>query len=595
MLEQLRKLREQMKACGIDAYVIPTDDDHGSEYVGDYYKTRQYISGFTGSAGTVVVTQDQAGLWTDGRYFLQAAKQLEGSGITLYKMGEPKVPKVPEFLRAVMRKGGVLGYDGRMVMVRQAKVFERSLASKKIQIRDDVDLVGKIWKDRPAMSHRPAWILDVKYAGESLESKIEKVRKVMDFYATDHYLLASLEDIAWLLNVRGDDIESTPVVLSYLLMTQSKLVWYVQPEAVSNDVRGILEKAGVTMAPYHQVYQDVAKIESRSRILFDSAHLNAALFHSIPDDVYKIDRPNPTLLMKATKNAVEVENERTAHKVDGVAVTKFIYWLKKNVGKQKITEISAAEHLEKLREEGDLFLEDSFAPIIAYDKHGAIVHYSATEESNVELRRKGLVLADTGGHYLTGTTDITRTISLGALTTKEKEMYTTVLKCHIDLADAHFKSGCTGQSLDGLARNPLWQKNLDFNHGTGHGVGYLLSVHEGPNNFRYRKLMDPEADCVLKEGMITSDEPGIYLEGEFGVRIENLIVCVKDQENEFGTFLKFEPLTMVPYDRDAIDITLLTEKEKNWLNQYQKKVYDTISPYLSAEESQWLKEETAPF
>lgn len=325
MLEQLRKLREQMKACGIDAYVIPTDDDHGSEYVGDYYKTRQYISGFTGSAGTVVVTQDQAGLWTDGRYFLQAAKQLEGSGITLYKMGEPKVPKVPEFLRAVMRKGGVLGYDGRMVMVRQAKVFERSLASKKIQIRDDVDLVGKIWKDRPAMSHRPAWILDVKYAGESLESKIEKVRKVMDFYATDHYLLASLEDIAWLLNVRGDDIESTPVVLSYLLMTQSKLVWYVQPEAVSNDVRGILEKAGVTMAPYHQVYQDVAKIESRSRILFDSAHLNAALFHSIPDDVYKIDRPNPTLLMKATKNAVEVENERTAHKVDGVAVTKFIY------------------------------------------------------------------------------------------------------------------------------------------------------------------------------------------------------------------------------------------------------------------------------
>ncbi len=593
MRKELILLREQMQQAGVDAYIIPTNDYHGSEYVGDFFKTREYVSGFTGSAGVLVVLKDCAGLWTDGRYFLQAQSQLMGSGIDLFRMGQPGVPKIPDYLADRLKKGQTVGYDGKMMMAKQAAAFRRRLAPLGISVRENLDLVGEIWKDRPAMSRKTAWLLDLKYAGVDRKDKIGWIRDYMKKRHADVFLLASLEDIAWLLNIRGDDIECTPVVLSYLMMTGDTVVWYVQPDAVPDVVRDTLAADGVTFAAYEQIYTDVAALSEGQILLFDSGHLNALLYGSIPDSVRRIDTRNPTLLMKAIKNPVEVANERKAHIEDGIAVTKFIYWLKQNVAQGEITEISAAKHLGRLRAARDHYIEDSFAPIIAYGKHGAIVHYSATETTDTVLRPRGFVLADTGGHYYEGTTDITRTIALGSLTQKEKDMYTTVLRCHIDLADLHFLEGCTGQSVDAVARRPLWDLGLDYNHGTGHGVGYLLSVHEGPNNFRYRRPDSSAADCILQEGMITSDEPGVYLEGEFGIRLENLIVCEKNEKNDFGTFLKFDPLTMVPFDREAIVPEQMTAQELHWLNAYHKRVYENIAPYLNAQEREWLAAETA--
>ena len=563
MRRELELLREKMRETGVDACLIPTSDFHGSEYVGDYFKCREYISGFTGSAGTLVVTLDEAGLWTDGRYFLQAAKQLEGSGIMLRKERQPGVPAIEEYLKQTLKRGETLGFDGRCIMQDSAEKLITQLNAQGVAVRTDIDLTGAVWKNRPELSAQPVWPLPVEYAGESSESKIKRVREFLVEKKADYFLLTSLEDIAWLLNMRGNDVESTPVILSYLLLGEKKLTWYVQEE-------------------YAAVY-------------YDKSAVNTALISSLPEQVKKIEGVNPTFLFKAKKNPVEVENERNAHIKDGVAVTKFIYWLKSQIGKIKITEISAAEQLEQFRNTQEHYVEPSFAPIIAYKEHGAIVHYSATKESDVELKPESFVLADTGGHYLEGTTDITRTIALGSLTQEEKEMYTTVLKGHIQLEMARFLQGCSGQSLDVLARTPLWEKGLDYNHGTGHGVGYLLSVHEGPNSFRYRPSVNGRNDCVFEEGMITSDEPGIYLEGKFGIRLENMIVCQKDMENDYGSFLCFDALTLVPFERSAIIAEELSTKEKEWLNKYHQKVFEIIAPYLTEEEAGWLREETQEF
>lgn len=589
-----------MQAERIDAWLIMTDDFHGSEYVGDYFKCREYISGFTGSAGTLLVLKDHVGLWTDGRYFLQAKEQLEGSGITLYRSGQPGVPSLENVLQERLSAGETLGFDGRCVMAGYARRLREQLEEKGITVVSGFDLVGDVWEDRPPLSREPVWILPEEYAGMGAGEKIAEVRRVLKQKKADWFLLASLEDICWLLNVRGNDVECTPVVLSYLLMSQEEVRWYVQTEELSPEVRDYLAQTGICLREYGEIYADVERLPAGSRLLYDENHVNDALISRIPPEVEAEDGENPTLLLKAIKNPVEVSNERAAHIKDGVAVTRFLFWLKKQrkeeeTGKWQtpVTELGAAAKLETFRREQDGYLGPSFYPILAYGEHGAIVHYAADEDSDIPLRPEGFLLADTGGHYKEGTTDITRTIALGPLTREQKEMYTLVLKGHIRLADAVFLKGAAGMSLDVLARTPLWERGLDYNHGTGHGVGYLLSVHEGPNSFRYRPAATRGNDCVLEEGMITSDEPGIYLEGCFGIRLENLLVCARKRENTFGVFLGFEPLTMVPFDREAILGEMLSEKERNWLNTYHRKVFETLSPYLEEEERRWLREETA--
>lgn len=600
MRKELLRLRERMQAERIDAWLIMTDDFHGSEYVGDYFKCREYISGFTGSAGMLLVLKDHAGLWTDGRYFLQAKEQLEGSGITLYRSGQPGVPSLENVLQERLSAGETLGFDGRCVMAGYARRLREQLEEKGITVVSGFDLVGDVWEDRPPLSREPVWILPEEYAGMGAGEKIAEVRRVLKQKKADWFLLASLEDICWLLNVRGNDVECTPVVLSYLLMSQEEVRWYVQTEALSPEVWDYLAQTGICLREYGEIYADVERLPAGSRLLYDENHVNDALISRIPPEVEAEDGENPTLLLKAIKNPVEVSNERAAHIKDGVAVTRFLFWLKKQrkeeeTGKWQtpVTELGAAAKLETFRREQDGYLGPSFYPILAYGEHGAIVHYAADEDSDIPLRPEGFLLADTGGHYKEGTTDITRTIALGPLTREQKEMYTLVLKGHIRLADAVFLKGAAGMSLDVLARTPLWERGLDYNHGTGHGVGYLLSVHEGPNSFRYRPAATRGNDCVLEEGMITSDEPGIYLEGRFGIRLENLLVCARKRENTFGVFLGFEPLTMVPFDREAILGEMLSEKERNWLNTYHRKVFETLSPYLEEEERRWLREETA--
>ncbi|MEI3492898.1 aminopeptidase P family protein [Blautia obeum] len=589
--QKLNALRILMKEKKIDAYLVPTDDFHGSEYVGDYFKCRKYITGFTGSAGTAIITQDMAGLWTDGRYFIQAADQLRDTTIELFKSGEPGVPTVHQFLNDKLEEGMCLGFDGRTVSAREAEELQELLQEKHITFSVNDDLIGEIWEDRPVLSCEPVMELDIRWTGKSRADKIAEIREQMKAKEADTFILTSLDDIAWLLNIRGNDIHCCPVVLSYLVMMENELRLYANAAAFSEEIRSNLEADGVKIYPYDDVYSYVQSISSDKKVLLSRANVNSRLVSNIPSEVTILDEPNLTLLPKAVKNETEMENERIAHIKDGVAVTKFIHWLKKNVTRTTITELSTAEKLYQFRSEQEHFLGESFDPIIAYGTHAAIVHYSATEATDIPLEARGMVLADTGGHYLEGTTDITRTIVLGPVTAKEKKFFTAVLRGNLNLAAAKFKYGCTGLNLDYLARGPLWELGEDYNHGTGHGVGYLLNVHEGPNSFRWKNLPGNPAP-VLEEGMITSDEPGYYLENEFGIRHENLVLCKKAEKTSFGQFMCFEPLTMVPFDLEGINPEEMTERERKLLNDYHQKVYTTISPYLDEEEKEWLKQAT---
>lgn len=589
--QKLNALRILMKEKKIDAYLVPTDDFHGSEYVGDYFKCRKYITGFTGSAGTAIITQDMAGLWTDGRYFIQAADQLRDTTIELFKSGEPGVPTVHQFLNDKLEEGMCLGFDGRTVSAREAEELQELLQEKHITFSVNDDLIGEIWEDRPVLSCEPVMELDIRWTGKSRADKIAEIREQMKAKEADTFILTSLDDIAWLLNIRGNDIHCCPVVLSYLVMMENELRLYANAAAFSEEIRSNLEADGVKIYPYDDVYSYVQSISSDKKVLLSRANVNSRLVSNIPSEVTILDEPNLTLLPKAVKNETEMENERIAHIKDGVAVTKFIHWLKKNVTRTTITELSTAEKLYQFRSEQEHFLGESFDPIIAYGTHAAIVHYSATEATDIPLEARGMVLADTGGHYLEGTTDITRTIVLGPVTAKEKKFFTAVLRGNLNLAAAKFKYGCTGLNLDYLARGPLWELGEDYNHGTGHGVGYLLNVHEGPNSFRWKNLPGNPVP-VLEEGMITSDEPGYYLENEFGIRHENLVLCKKAEKTSFGQFMCFEPLTMVPFDLEGINPEEMTERERKLLNDYHQKVYTTISPYLDEEEKEWLKQAT---
>lgn len=589
--EKLSLLREKMAEAGVQAYLVPSSDPHISEYLPDHWRARAWLSGFDGSAGTLVVTETESGLWTDGRYFIQAADQLRDTTIELFKSGEPGVPTMHQFLNDKLEEGMCLGFDGRTVSAREAEELQELLQEKHITFSVNDDLIGEIWEDRPVLSCEPVMELDIRWTGKSRADKIAEIREQMKAKEADTFILTSLDDIAWLLNIRGNDIHCCPVVLSYLVMMENELRLYANAAAFSEEIRSNLEADGVKIYPYDDVYSYVQSISSDKKVLLSRANVNSRLVSNIPSEVTILDEPNLTLLPKAVKNETEMENERIAHIKDGVAVTKFIHWLKKNVTRTTITELSTAEKLYQFRSEQEHFLGESFDPIIAYGTHAAIVHYSATEATDIPLEARGMVLADTGGHYLEGTTDITRTIVLGPVTAKEKKFFTAVLRGNLNLAAAKFKYGCTGLNLDYLARGPLWELGEDYNHGTGHGVGYLLNVHEGPNSFRWKNLPGNPAP-VLEEGMITSDEPGYYLENEFGIRHENLVLCKKAEKTSFGQFMCFEPLTMVPFDLEGINPEEMTERERKLLNDYHQKVYTTISPYLDEEEKEWLKQAT---
>ena len=588
--ERITALRERMKEKKIDAYLVPTDDFHASEYVGEYFKCRKYITGFTGSAGTAVIMQDMAGLWTDGRYFIQAAAQLEGTGVDLFKMGEPGVPTIHQFLEEKLGEGMCLGFDGRTISAKEASELSEVLGKKGASLSVDYDLAGEVWEDRPALSCEPVMELDVKWAGESRADKCAKIRKAMEEKGADAFVLTSLDDIAWLLNIRGGDVHCCPVVLSYLVMTQKEIKLFANENAFPAEVLDALAKDGVTLLPYDSIYEYVKTFAKDMKVLLCKQKVNSRMVSNIPAEVEILDEENLTLLPKAIKNPVEVENERIAHIRDGVALTKFIYWLKKNVGKIPMTELSAEEKLYSFRAQQENFIDNSFDPIISYGVHAAINHYSATPETDIPIEPRSFLLADTGGNYYEGTTDTTRTIVMGPVTDEQKKFFTAVLRGMLNLGNAKFRYGCTGVNLDYLARGPLWELGQDFNHGTGHGVGYLLNVHEGPNSFRWKVV--PGNNAVLEEGMITSDEPGYYVEDGYGIRHENMIVCKKAEKTQFGQFMCFEFLTMVPFDLDAVVPEQMTAHERELLNNYHAQVYEKISPYLDEDEKAWLKEAT---
>lgn len=589
--ERLQSLREEMTKRNLAAYIVPTEDFHGSEYVGAYFKAREYLSGFTGSAGTLLVLKESAALWTDGRYFLQAREELKGSGIALMESGEPEVPTLGEYLAKTLTKGQRVGFDGRTVTGAFVEELKKKTAEKQLTFHGSVDLAGDVWKDRPPLSAETVWELPTAYAGLSREEKILKVREKMAEEGADALLVTDLTESAWLLNLRGGDIKNTPVFLAYMFITARRALLCAQKSAFTENICRDLTNAGVSLLPYESIADLVSSLSAGQRLLVDENRVSYRLLSAVPKGVERINKPSPIALLKAVKTEREIDHMRSVHVKDGVAVTRFIYWLKSHVDKEEITEIGAASKLETYRDETAGYLGPSFDSIVAYGPHGAIVHYEPGPETDVPIQPKGFCLVDTGGHYSEGTTDVTRTITMGELSAEEKRAYTLVLKGHLRLMAVKFPEGVSGQNLDAIARGPLWEQGLDYRHGTGHGVGYLLSVHEGPQNIRWKSGRDKAVP--LEAGMIFSNEPGYYAEGAFGVRHENLMLVVRAEKTEYGQFLCLEPLTMAPFDREAVEVSLLSEEELCLLNAYHEKVYETLAPFFSGEELDWLREATA--
>lgn len=587
--QRIENIRDLMKEKNIYAYIVPSSDYHQSEYVGDYFKSREFMSGFTGSAGTLIISMDEAGLWTDGRYFIQAENELKDSGIKLFKMGEEGVPTIEEYLLEKLPKNSTLGFDGRVMSVKEGQSLANKLAFKGINIEYKYDLVNDIWKDRCSLPTEKAFLLGVEYSGESFSDKLSRIRNVMKEKKATTHILASLDDIAWLFNIRGRDIKSNPVVLSYAVITIDRVYLFIDKNKLDEDIIAELSKENVQIKEYEEVYEFIKNIGEDEVVLIDTSKVNYAIYNNIPSNVRKIEERNPSILFKSIKNEIELNNIRNSHIKDGVAFTKFMYWLKNNIGKIEITEISATQKLEEFRREQDKFIEPSFSTIAAYKDHAAMMHYSATEESNYKLEPRDLFLVDSGGQYFDGTTDITRTIALGPIPENVRKDFTNVVRGMIRLSKAKFLYGCRGYNLDILARGPLWEEGIDYKCGTGHGIGFVLNVHEGPNGFRWKVREDIDDTCILEEGMVTTNEPGVYVENSHGIRIENEIVVRKAEKNEYGQFMDFEVITFAPIDLDAIDESLILKDEKVYLNNYHKQVYDKISPYLNEEEKQWLK------
>lgn len=587
--QRIENIRDLMKEKNIYAYIVPSSDYHQSEYVGDYFKSREFMSGFTGSAGTLIISMDEAGLWTDGRYFIQAENELKDSGIKLFKMGEEGVPTIEEYLLEKLPKNSTFGFDGRVMSVKEGQSLANKLAFKGINIEYKYDLVNDIWEDRCSLPTEKAFLLGTEYSGESFSDKLSRIRAVMKEKKATTHILASLDDIAWLFNIRGRDVKSNPVVLSYAVISIDSVYLFIDKNKIGEDIRAELSKENVQIKGYEEVYEFIKNIDENEVVLIDTSKVNYAIYNNIPSNVQKIEERNPSILFKSIKNEIELKNIRNSHIKDGVAFTKFMYWLKNNIGKIEITEISATQKLEEFRREQDKFIEPSFSTIAAYKDHAAMMHYSATEESNYKLEPRDLFLVDSGGQYFDGTTDITRTIALGPIPENVRKDFTNVVRGMIRLSKAKFLYGCRGYNLDILARGPLWEEGIDYKCGTGHGIGFVLNVHEGPNGFRWKVREDIDDSCILEEGMVTTNEPGVYVENSHGIRIENEIVVRKAEKNEYGQFMDFEVITFAPIDLDAIDESLILKDEKVYLNNYHKQVYDKISPYLNEEEKQWLK------
>lgn len=582
---RLKSLRELMIRENLDAYVVYSQDSHGSEYVPDYWRSRAWISGFSGSAGTFVITREEAGIWTDFRYYIQAEQELEGSGITLYRSGMTGVPEYKDWLCSKLLPSAIIGMDGRTLSVKEWESLAAKFIPVKFTISNKKDLIGELWQDRPELPSKPIWQLEKSEAGQLRKEKLQKVREEMKEKGVSHYLISSLDDIAWLLNVRGGDVPYNPVVLSYFLISPERSYWFVRGENLTASLRTDIQNDNIEIQSYDLVASKLSALPGDAVFLFAAEKTNSLLAAAAPEGIKILQSQDITTRMKACKNPVEQKQIRKAMEKDGVAMIRFFMWLKSEILKRNITELEAAAYMRKCRSEQEDFLDESFSPIPGYRAHGAICHYEAEEKDQFFLEQSGLFLLDSGGQYRQGTTDITRTVALGEPTEEEIHDYTIVLKGHISLAMARFPNGTRGYQLDLLARQPLWEEGLDYGHGTGHGVGFVLNVHEGPQRISPHAIDEP-----LLPGMVTSDEPGIYREGKHGIRIENLLMTLvwKDCPSE-DLFYEFETLTLCPYDQKLIDVSLLTEKEKLWLNSYQKELIRRLSPSLNKEERSWLE------
>lgn len=598
---QLDKLRMEMNKRGIDVYLVPTDDFHQSEYVGDYFRAIKYLSGFTGE-GNLVVTKDTAALFTDGRYFIQAEKELSGKDVELMKMGEPGVPSLDEYLFEKTPEEGALGFDGRCVDFQHGSSLEKKLSKKNASVHAGQDLVGLIWEGRPALSESRVWVLGEQFTGKSAAEKLKDLRDYMKEQDTDLHIVTSLDDIAWILNLRGDDIPCNPVFLSYLKVDMEGASLYANKKDFDDDTAAYLSELMVELKDYDGFYTDVKALRNRS-VLLEKGRTNFETISDIDSSNTIVDEMLPSSLWKSRKNAVEIENMKKAHIKDGVAITNYLYFMKhafdkegklteetkEILGEDEINEWNTAAVLENFRKEQEGYIEPSFTTISAYGENAALPHYAPTAESFSRIEPKGLYLVDSGGQYPEGTTDITRTIAMGPVTDVERKHYTMVLMAHLRLGDVKFLQGSSGITVDLAAREVFWREGMNFNHGTGHGVGFCLNVHERPNAIRYRKAPGRMEDAPLCEGNITSDEPGLYIEGSHGIRTENLTLVKKWQTNDFGTFYCFEFITMAPYDLEAIDFSLMEKRDIELLNAYHREVYEKLSPYFDGEKLQWLK------
>ncbi len=591
--DRLAAMRAVMAEDGVDWYLVPTADFHNSEYVDAYFKVRQFLCNFSGSNGTLIIGKDCAGLWTDGRYFIQAEKELAGTGVTLYRMQEEGVPTKEEFLLQNMEEGQTLGFDGRVVDARFGRKLEKKLAPKNIVFSYEKDLADRVWKDRPALPCHPVTVLDEALCGQSVEEKLEALRRKMrekDPFIKGHFL-SKLDDLMWLFNIRGGDVACNPVAFCYAWITMEECHLFLQTGEMTEALKAHAEKYRIILHDYSETADFLKACPMEGRVLCDMGNVSCAFYGILSERGKVVDGPNPTELLKAVKNPVELAHMREVYKKDSAALCRFIYWLKKTVGKEPLTEYTAAQHLDHLRSQVDGFLDLSFPTISAYGPNAAMMHYAATETDCAALAPEGMLLVDSGGQYLGGTTDVTRTIVLGPVSAEIKAHFTAVARGMLQLSDARFLYGCTGRNLDILARQPMWEQNIDYKCGTGHGVGYILNVHEGPQNIRWR-YAEGMKEAVIEAGMDVTNEPGVYIEGSHGIRTENVMVAVNGEKNGDGQFMHFETLTYAPIDLEAIDLSLMGPKDIERLNRYHAAVYETIAPLLDAEEAAWLREAT---
>lgn len=597
MKKEIELFQEKMQENMISMFLVTTGDYHLSEYVDDYFKIREFLSGFTGSAGTLLITREKALLWTDGRYFIQAEKQLQNTGIELMKSGEEGVPTLEAYIQDNLCEGETLCLDGKMISAEEGEKLESVVKSIKGTLKNE-QWIDEIWTDRPSQNFRRVERLGLFFTGRRVKEKLEMVREAMKTEGADCFVLSSLDDIAWLYNLRGTDILHNPVFYSYSVIDDSQAYLFAKKEVFDELLLETLKEEHVTVLPYDTFYEYLGSAIKNRHVWADGKHSSYFVFETLKKDEnhnHIIDKENPTLLWKAVKTTVEAENIREAHEKDALAMIRFLYWVKNRVKEDRpLTEKEAADYLDQLRLSNRECRDISFDTIAAYGENAAICHYSPGKDSAV-LRPEGFLLVDSGGQYTKGTTDVTRTIALGELTKRQKEHYTLVLKGNIRLAAARFPKGVCGANLDVLAREPLWERGLDYNHGTGHGVGYYLNVHEGPQNISWKVSQRKGNSVELLPGMVISDEPGVYLEGEYGIRLENLILVIKADEPRMKNFLEFETLTLVPFDREAILPELLDEKEKLWLNQYHQRIFELYAKKVTPRERQWLRETTGPF